>query len=106
MKNIFTSEFWSLERLKERLRQLGNAFDAANGRLDRKYKLGLSLIFVILLAVVSWVAGSQIQSPAEAAARAASCTGSCDAGATALVGRDVGVEPGSDGRQRGLRDHE
>jgi hypothetical protein len=71
MKNIFTSEFWSLERLKERLRQLGNAFDAANGRLDRKYKLGLSLIFVILLAVVSWVAGSQIQSPAEAAARTA-----------------------------------
>ena len=71
MKNIFTNEFWSLERLKERLRQWSNAFDAASGRLDRKYKLGLSLIFVILLAVVSWIAGSQIQSPAEAAARTA-----------------------------------
>jgi len=71
MKNIFTNESWSLESLKERLRQLGGAFDAANGRLDRNYKLALSLIFVVLLAVVSWIAGSKIQSPAEAAARTA-----------------------------------
>jgi peptidoglycan hydrolase-like protein with peptidoglycan-binding domain len=71
MKKIFTKDFWKLESLKERLRQFGAAFDAANGRLDRKYKLALSLIFVVLLAVVSWVAGSKIQSPAEAAARTA-----------------------------------
>ena len=71
MKKIFTKDFWKLESLKERLHQFGVAFDAANGRLDRKYKLALSLIFVVLLAVVSWVAGSQIQSPAEAAARTA-----------------------------------
>jgi putative peptidoglycan binding protein len=71
MMKIFTKDFWSLESLKEWLRQFGTAFDAANGRLDRKYKLALSLIFVILLAVVSWVAGSKIQSPAEAAARTA-----------------------------------
>src|SRR5690349_11192777 len=39
--------------------------------LDRKQKLALALVFVILLAVASWVAGSKIQSPAEAAARTA-----------------------------------
>jgi hypothetical protein len=71
MMKIFAKDFWKWENLKERLRQFGAAFDAANGRLDRKYKLALSLIFVILLAVVSWVAGSTIQSPAEAAARTA-----------------------------------
>jgi hypothetical protein len=71
MKKIFTKDFWKLESLKERLRQFGAALAAANGRLDRKYKLALSLIFVVLLAVVSWVAGSKIQSPAEAAARTA-----------------------------------
>ncbi len=79
MNNIFTKDFWNLENLKERLRQLPHAFSAAinkigeyaEGRLDRKYKLALSLIFVVLLAVVSWIAGSKIQSPAEAAARTA-----------------------------------
>jgi hypothetical protein len=71
MMKIFTNEFWRLESLKERWRRWSNAFDAVNGQLDRKYKLGLSLIFVILLAVVSWMAGSKIQSPAEAAARTA-----------------------------------
>jgi hypothetical protein len=39
--------------------------------LDRKQKLALGLVFVVLLAVASWVAGSKIQSPAEAAARTA-----------------------------------
>jgi hypothetical protein len=39
--------------------------------LDRKQKLALLLILVVLLAVASWVAGSRIQSPAEAAARTA-----------------------------------
>lgn len=39
--------------------------------LDRKQKLALALVFVVLLAVASWVAGSKIQSPAEAAARTA-----------------------------------
>jgi len=68
---IFTKDFWKWENLKEQLRQFGAAFDAASGRLDRKYKLALSLVFVVLLAVVSWVAGSKIQSPAEAAARTA-----------------------------------
>ena len=65
--------------LKERLRRLPNGFrtrigklaQLADGRLDRKYKLALFLIFVVLLAVVSWIAGSRIQSPAEAAARTA-----------------------------------
>jgi peptidoglycan hydrolase-like protein with peptidoglycan-binding domain len=65
--------------LKERFRRLREVFGTAinevvkpaNGRLDRKYKLALSLIGVVLLAVVSWIAGSRIQSPAEAAARTA-----------------------------------
>lgn len=39
--------------------------------LDRKQKLALSLVAVVVLAIASWVAGSQIQSPAEAAARTA-----------------------------------
>src|SRR5215212_3231302 len=79
MNKFFAKDVWNLENLKERLRQLRNAvggvidnfLKAADGRLDRKYKLALSLIFVVLLAVVSWVAGSKIQSPAEAAARTA-----------------------------------
>ena len=79
MNKFFAKDVWNLENLKERLRQLRNAvgglidnfLKAADGRLDRKYKLALSLIFVVLLAVVSWVTGSKIQSPAEAAARTA-----------------------------------
>jgi putative peptidoglycan binding protein len=55
MKKLFSKEAW----------------DAANARLDRKQKLALALVFVILLAAASWIAGSQIQSPAEAAARTA-----------------------------------
>ncbi|MGB7873860.1 MAG: peptidoglycan-binding protein [Anaerolineales bacterium] len=54
MKRIFTTDFWK-----------------ADGGLDRKQVLALSLFFVVLLAVVSWIAGSKIQSPAEAAARTA-----------------------------------
>jgi len=54
MKKFFTIDFWK-----------------TNGGLDRKQKLAISLFFVVLLAVVSWVAGSKIQSPAEAAARTA-----------------------------------
>ena len=79
MNKIFAKDFWSLENLKERLRQLressstviGDILKPANGKLDRKYKLALSLIAVVLLAIVSWVVGSKIQSPAEAAARTA-----------------------------------
>jgi putative peptidoglycan binding protein len=55
MKKLFSKEAW----------------DAANARLDRKQKLALALVFVILLAAASWIAGRQIQSPAEAAARTA-----------------------------------
>ena len=55
MKKLFRKEAW----------------DAANARLDRKQKLALALVFVILLAAASWIAGRQIQSPAEAAARTA-----------------------------------
>ena len=51
--------------------RIGNFIKSADGRWDRKYKLALSLVFVALLAVVSWVAGSKIQTPAEAAARTA-----------------------------------
>ena len=79
MNKIFAKDFWNWEHLKERLRQLSETFPAvineilkpANGKLDRKYKLALSLVAVVLLAVGSWVVGSKIQSPAEAAARTA-----------------------------------
>ena len=79
MNKIFAKDFWNWEILKERLRQIREAFGTAineilkpaNGKLDRKYKLALSLVAVILLAIVSWVVGSKIQSPAEAAARTA-----------------------------------
>jgi hypothetical protein len=79
MNKIFAKDFWNWESLKEQLRQVREWFSTviddilkpADGKLDRKYKLALSLIAVILLAVVSWVAGSKIQSPAEAAARTA-----------------------------------
>ncbi len=37
----------------------------------KEYKLALLVAFVVLLAAASWAAGSQIQSPAEAAARTA-----------------------------------
>lgn len=63
------------QRLRGRLASLGKAIShfltSTDGRLDRKHKLALSLVFVVLLAVVSWVVGSRIQSPAEAAARTA-----------------------------------
>ena len=79
MKKIFTKDFWKLENLKERIRQLRDGFStaigkmirSADGRLDRQHILVLSLILVALLSVVSWLAGSRIQSPAEAAARTA-----------------------------------
>jgi peptidoglycan hydrolase-like protein with peptidoglycan-binding domain len=56
MKNIFKSESWKVGDFRN---------------LDRKHKLALSLVIVVLLAVASWAAGSRIQSPAEAAARTA-----------------------------------
>jgi len=79
MKKIFAHDLWKLNNLKGRLRQLSgwfrsaieNLLESAGSRLDRKQKLALSLIFVVLLAVFSWLAGSKIQSPAEAAARTA-----------------------------------
>jgi hypothetical protein len=46
-------------------------FKSPDGKLDRRYRLAISLVFVIILAVASWIAGSRIQSPAEAAARTA-----------------------------------
>jgi peptidoglycan hydrolase-like protein with peptidoglycan-binding domain len=64
MKNPFTRQFWNLGDAQPRMSQ-------RDGGLDRRLKLALTLIFVILLAVVSWAAGSRIQSPAEAAARTA-----------------------------------
>ena len=79
MNKIFAKDFWNWESLKERFRQVRETLGRiakdilrpTNGKLDRKYKLALSLIGVVLLAVVSWIAGSKIQSPAEAAARTA-----------------------------------
>ena len=50
---------------------IGNFLNSTSARWDRKQKLALALVFVVLLAVASWVAGSKIQSPAEAAARTA-----------------------------------
>ena len=59
-----------------RLRNLFNTFVGkilrpTNGGLKREQKLALSLVLVALLAAASWIAGSKIQSPAEAAARTA-----------------------------------
>src|SRR3989304_4282921 len=79
MKKIFAKDFWKPENLKEWIRQLRDGFrtvigkiiKSAYGRLDRKHILALSLVFVALLSVISWMAGSKIQSPAEAAARTA-----------------------------------
>src|SRR6266545_400730 len=79
MNKIFAKDFWNFENLKEWFSQLRESFNTviddilkpADGKLDRKYKLALSLIAVVLLAIVSWVVGSKIQSPAEAAARTA-----------------------------------
>ena len=79
MNKIFAKNFWNWENLKERLLHVREAFTSAtdailrpaSGKPDRKYKLALSLLGVVLLAVVSWIAGSKIQSPAEAAARTA-----------------------------------
>lgn len=63
------------QRLRGRLNSFGKGIaqflTSVDGRLDRKQKLALSLVFVVALAIVSWVAGSRIQSPAEAAARTA-----------------------------------
>jgi hypothetical protein len=39
--------------------------------MKKSFKLAFSLLIVVLVAVASWVAGSKIQSPAEAAARTA-----------------------------------
>jgi len=50
---------------------VGKILQPTGGGLTREHKLALSLIGVVLLAVFSWVAGSKIQSPAEAAARTA-----------------------------------
>ena len=79
MNKIFAKNFWNWDNLKERLQAIREAFATtvgeilrpADGKLDRKYKLALSLLGVVLLAIVSWIAGSKIQSPAEAAARTA-----------------------------------
>ena len=79
MNRFFAKDFWNSQSLKERLGSvragfgsvIGEILKPANGKLDRKYKLALSLIAVILLAVISWIVGSKIQSPAEAAARTA-----------------------------------
>jgi peptidoglycan hydrolase-like protein with peptidoglycan-binding domain len=68
MKKLFNQESWKSVSFS---RAIGNFVNSAGARLDRKHKLALSLIFVVLLAVASWVAGSRIQSPAEAAARTA-----------------------------------
>lgn len=50
---------------------IGRILQPANGGLKREQKLALSLFLVALLAAASWIAGSKIQSPAEAAARTA-----------------------------------
>jgi hypothetical protein len=79
MKKITSTDIPNSESLLERLQRLpgaawltlGKWFQSADGRLDRKQKLALSLVFVVLLAAFSWLAGSKIQSPAEAAARTA-----------------------------------
>jgi len=49
----------------------GEILRPTGGGLNREHKLVLSLIGVVLLAVLSWMAGGKIQSPAEAAARTA-----------------------------------
>ena len=79
MKNPFTKDFWNMGNVRERRSQpfqaartgIARFLKTTDSKLDRKHKLALSLVFVVALAVVSWVAGSRIQSPAEAAARTA-----------------------------------
>ncbi len=73
MKKLFKKGFWTLEHNSEQTRQPDGTLRAstANFGLSRGGILVLSLVFVTLLAVVSWLVGSRIQSPAEAAARTA-----------------------------------
>src|ERR671925_696122 len=68
MKKCLKTESWKSVSFGA---AIGTWLNAANARLERKHKLALALLFVVLLAAVSWVAGSRVQSPAEAAARTA-----------------------------------
>lgn len=71
MKKIFKNRFWTLERFSKRTTQPDGtiSISTANIRLSRGWILVISLVFVALLALASWLVGSRIQSPAEAAAR-------------------------------------
>ncbi len=73
MKKIFKERFWTIEKQSDKTPQPDAIAEPspANFRLSRGGILAISLVFVALLAVASWLVGSQIQSPAEAAARTA-----------------------------------
>ncbi|MGW8226988.1 MAG: peptidoglycan-binding protein [Anaerolineales bacterium] len=73
MKKIFKERFWTIEKQSDQTPQPDAIAEPspANFRLSRGGILAISLVFVALLAVASWLVGSQIQSPAEAAARTA-----------------------------------
>jgi peptidoglycan hydrolase-like protein with peptidoglycan-binding domain len=65
-----------LKKWAQRLRDMARVdfttvLNPADSMDNRKRVLVLSLIFVIGVAIVSWIAGARIQSPAEAAARTA-----------------------------------
>ena len=60
------------QRLREMARvDFTKVLNPADSMDNRKRVLALSLIFVIMVAIVSWIVGANIQSPAEAAARTA-----------------------------------
>jgi hypothetical protein len=73
MKKIFERRLWTLEDFSEQTNEPDGTLkiSTSNFRLGRGGILVLSLVFVALLAAVSWLVGSRIQSPAEAAARTA-----------------------------------
>ena len=59
-----------IQQLRDRARDGINSFPNATDTMEhRKRILVVSLVVVILIAIVSWIAGANIQSPAEAAAR-------------------------------------
>lgn len=72
-------DFLQSENLKKRVQWLretaqtglGKIFDVKDTMDRRKRILAVSLVVVIAVALVSWIAGARIQSPAEAAARTA-----------------------------------
>ena len=67
-ENLKKWEQWLRDTVRVDFTKFLNPADSMN---NRKRILAVSLIFVIMVAIVSWIAGANILSPAEAAARTA-----------------------------------